>query len=233
MRFNNMTIVTTQLTWEDVIGKQKTLPYFRKIIQFVQKEQREGKTIYPVSKDIFSAFKHTPFSEVKVIILGQDPYHGPNQAHGLSFSVPDNMPLPPSLSNIFKAIVHDFGLTQNPPRSGNLIPWAQQGVLLLNTVLTVEAHKPQSHAKLGWETFTDAVISALSTYHQHLVFLLWGAYARKKSALIDPSKHCILTAAHPSPLSAHRGFLECQHFSQTNHKLRTWGKSPIDWTGSF
>ena len=151
-----MTIVTTQLTWEEVIGKQKTLPYFQNIIQFVQKEQQTGKTIYPASNHIFNAFKHTPFSEAKVIILGQDPYHGPNQAHGLSFSVPDNVALPPSLSNIFKAIQHDFNLPQQRPSSGNLTPWAEQGVLLLNTVLTVEAHKAQSLLKIEQKPCPDS-----------------------------------------------------------------------------
>ena len=182
-----MTIITTQLTWEDVIGPQKQLPYFQQTMQFVRTEIERGKTIYPSNPHIFNALKQTPFADVKVVIIGQDPYHGPGQAHGLSFSVPEGINLPPSLINIFKALCQDLDLPNTRPDSGDLTAWAQQGVLLLNTVLTVEAHKPQSHANLGWETFTDAIISALNEHHQHLVFLCGVHTHAKKGRTSTPT----------------------------------------------
>ena len=222
-----MTQIRTSLTWNEVIGNEKAKPYFKKIRQFLDMEKARGATIYPSNQDIFSAFSHTPFADIKVVILGQDPYHGPGQAHGLSFSVPQGISIPPSLKNIYKALAQDVGFCM--PTHGDLTHWAQQGVLLLNTVLTVEAHKAHAHRDIGWETFTDSVISAISQYNQDVVFLLWGSHAQRKQLLIDKEKHIILTAPHPSPLSAHRGFFDCQHFSQTNRMLQERGYTPIDW----
>jgi len=197
-------------------------------ISFIKNEVAAGKKIYPKSADIFNAFKYTPFENVKVVILGQDPYHGFKQAHGLCFSVQEGTPPPPSLKNIFQEINKDLNLPI--PKHGNLENWAQQGVLLLNTVLTVEAGKPQSHANKGWEIFTDKVINILNEEKTGLIFLLWGAPAQRKGQLIDKTRHHVLMAPHPSPLSAHRGFMGCKHFSKVNELLRTMNKSEIDWS---
>ena len=186
-----------------------------------------GTTIYPQNSDVFNALACTPFSDVRVVILGQDPYHGPNQAHGLCFSVRPPVPPPPSLVNIFQELKSDLGIER--PKHGCLESWARQGVLLLNAVLTVEAEKAGSHAGRGWEKFTDRVIQELNEKRSHLVFLLWGAYAQKKASFVDRSKHLVLEAPHPSPLSAHRGFLGCRHFSKANAYLAANGQAPIDW----
>lgn len=215
-------------TWTDVIGKEKEQPYFQHTLQQVHLARQSGKTIYPPQEDVFNAFKYTAFEDVKVVILGQDPYHGPNQAHGLAFSVKPEVAIPPSLLNIYKELSQDIpGF--HMPSHGYLVKWAEQGVLLLNTVLTVERGLAHSHANLGWETFTDRVIEALNTHREHLVFLLWGSHAQKKGKMIDRNRHLVLTAPHPSPLSAHRGFLGCHHFSQTNDYLKKQGYTEIDW----
>lgn len=216
------------LTWHDVIGQEKQQNYFVDTLKFVAAQRAAGKTIYPPQEEVFSAFRSTEFSQVKVVILGQDPYHGPNQAHGLSFSVKPGIPAPPSLVNIYKELATDIpGFVR--PNHGYLQSWAEQGVLLLNTVLTVEAAQAHSHAKLGWETFTDKVIATLNTHREGVVFLLWGAHAQKKGSIIDVARHRVLKAPHPSPLSAHRGFLGCQHFSTANQLLEEQGLTPIDW----
>jgi len=215
-------------TWTDILGDEKAQPYFKSILQFLSEEKAAGKVIYPESQDLFSAFKETPYEDVKVVILGQDPYHGPGQAHGLSFSVQPGVKPPPSLKNIFKELETDLAMPI--PNHGCLKKWANQGVLLLNTSLSVEQNQPQSHAKIGWTTFTDTVISKLNEHEQPLVFLLWGAHAKNKQSLIDGTKHLVLTAAHPSPFSVHQGFFGCQHFSKANAFLSTKGRSPIDWT---
>lgn len=194
---------------------------------FLQQQKQAKKVIFPHSKNWFKAFELTAFDKVKVIILGQDPYHGLGQAHGLSFSVVQGVKKPPSLGNIFKELHSDLNI--EPSQSGDLTHWATQGVLLLNSVLTVEAHQAASHANQGWEVFTDSIIKTLSEQRQHLVFMLWGAYAQKKALFIDKDKHLILTAAHPSPLSAHRGFLGCRHFSKANDYLKIHNQQVIDW----
>jgi uracil-DNA glycosylase len=199
----------------------------QELAAFLRSEKTQGKTIYPPGALIFNAFKQAPFEAVKVVILGQDPYHGPGQAHGLSFSVPDGVPPPPSLQNIYKELERDLGLPR--PTTGNLTPWAEQGVLLLNAVLTVEQAKPGSHQNRGWEEFTDAAIASLAEDRDGLVFLLWGAYAQAKGRVIDNRRHCVLRAPHPSPLSAHRGFLGCGHFSVANRYLQGRSVKPIDW----
>jgi uracil-DNA glycosylase len=215
-------------TWADILDKEKQQPYFQKMMQFVESERAAGKTIYPPSEDVFNAFNLTELDTVKVVILGQDPYHGPNQAHGLCFSVLPNVKTPPSLVNIYKELASDIsGLTI--PAHGCLQSWAEQGVLLLNTVLTVEQGQAHSHAKIGWERFTDAVIQQLSEHCHGLVFLLWGSHAQKKGEVINTQKHHVLSAPHPSPLSAYRGFLGCKHFSDSNDLLKQQGKSPINW----
>ena len=201
--------------------------YMRELAQFLRDEKAQGKCVYPPGKSIFAALDKTPLSKVKVVILGQDPYHGAGQAHGLCFSVPDGVPLPPSLKNIYKEISQDLGI--EVPRRGNLEAWAAQGVLLLNSVLTVESGKAGSHQGKGWEKFTDRIITAVSEKASKVVFLLWGAYAQKKGAMIDRSQHLVLQSPHPSPLSAHRGFLGCKHFSQTNEYLMANGKNAINW----
>ncbi|CAC9439099.1 Uracil-DNA glycosylase, family 1 [uncultured Gammaproteobacteria bacterium] len=194
---------------------------------FLQQEKQARKVIFPHSSNWFKAFELTPFNAVKVVILGQDPYHNDGQAHGLSFSVPDGVTIPPSLRNIYTELQSDLGLTPN--NSGNLEHWAKQGVLLLNSVLTVEKNSPGSHAQSGWVDFTDGVIDIINTEKQNLVFLLWGAYAYKKAALIDNNKHLVLTATHPSPFSAHRGFFGCKHFSKTNKYLKMHQLKQINW----
>lgn len=213
-----------QLTWTDLLGSEKQQPYFVELLGRVQAEREAGKAVFPPSEQVFNAFKYTKLEQLKVVILGQDPYHGQGQAHGLCFSVPEGVKLPPSLRNIFKAIQHDYPEYQ-PPEHGDLTHWAEQGVLLLNTVLTVEEGKAHSHASWGWERFTDTVIEKINEHCEGVVFLLWGAHAQKKGALIDRQRHHVLTAVHPSPLSAHRGFLTCGHFRRTNELLT----NPIKW----
>ena len=218
---------STDTGWAAVLGEEKTQPYFQAILRYLETERAAGKTIYPEKHNIFNALKYTDFQEVRVVILGQDPYHGQGQAHGLSFSVQPGVPIPPSLRNMYQELNNDLGIP--PAKHGCLVPWAQQGVLLLNTVLTVEQSKPQSHAEIGWQTFTDKIIQALNEHRQNIVFLLWGANAKRKRDLIDPTTHHILQSTHPSPLSAHRGFLGCRHFSKTNEILRNTGQTEIDW----
>lgn len=215
-------------TWKDVIGVEKEQPYFKQILAQVRQARAAGKIVYPPQNEIFTAFKLTEFEQVKVVILGQDPYHGPNQAHGLSFSVKPGVPAPPSLANIYKELSQDIEGFQIP-NHGYLVSWAEQGVLMLNTVLTVEQGQAHSHANFGWETFTDRVIAALNEQRENLVFLLWGSHAQKKGQFIDRQKHCILTSVHPSPLSAHRGFFGCRHFSQANTYLQSKGITEINW----
>lgn len=215
-------------TWQTLLGEEKRQAYFTHMMEFIASERVSGKVIYPAAEDVFNAFSCTEFNQIKVVILGQDPYHGPNQAHGLSFSVQKGIKTPPSLKNMYKALQHDFPDFILPDH-GCLQSWAEQGVFLLNTVLTVEQGKAHSHAKIGWERFTDKVIALINEHAQDVVFLLWGSHAQKKAALIDASKHHVLTAAHPSPLSAYRGFFECGHFAQTNQILKDSGRRPIDW----
>jgi uracil-DNA glycosylase len=212
--------------WSDLLGDEKKQPYFLELMQRVQAERDAGKQIYPPSEQVFQAFKLTALADLKVVILGQDPYHGPGQAHGLCFSVPDGVKHPPSLRNIFKAIQHDYPDFQIP-ESGNLEHWAKQGVLLLNAVLTVEQGKAHSHASWGWEIFTDKVVEQINQHCHGIVFLLWGAHAQKKGALIDRQRHYVLETVHPSPLSAHRGFLTAGHFRTTNQLLTQQGKDVI------
>jgi len=214
-------------SWQQVLGAEFDKPYMQQLRVFLRQEKDQKKNIYPKSADVFQAFALTPFTNVKVVLLGQDPYHGPNQAHGLCFSVQNGIPLPPSLINIYKELKEDLGI----PRSMNgcLVNWAKQGVLLLNSTLTVEQGHPGSHQGKGWEQFTDCAIGVLNAQLRGIVFLLWGAYAQKKGQFIDIDRHYILKAAHPSPLSAHQGFLGCRHFSATNRYLERLGKSPIDW----
>ncbi len=219
--------VQIEPSWREVLQHEFTKPYFQQIITFLKTEKASGKIIYPPGGLIFNAFLQTPFNEVKVVILGQDPYHGPGQAHGLSFSVPDNIKPPPSLVNIFKELQQDLGLPI--PQNGNLTSWARQGVLLLNAVLTVSARDAASHAKIGWMHFTDAVIKTISQQKEGVIFLLWGKFAHDKQGLIDETKHYVLKAAHPSPFSADKGFFGCKHFSKTNELLIQQAKTPIDW----
>jgi len=220
--------VQIEPSWKEVLQQEFTKPYFQQIITFLKTEKASGKIIYPPGGLIFNAFLQTPFNEVKVVILGQDPYHGPGQAHGLSFSVPDNVKPPPSLVNIFKELQQDVGLPI--PQNGNLTSWAKQGVLLLNAVLTVSARDAASHAKIGWMHFTDAVIKTISQQKEGVIFLLWGKFAHDKQGLIDETKHYVLKAAHPSPFSADKGFFGCKHFSKTNELLIQQGKEPVDWS---
>ncbi|UAA40715.1 uracil-DNA glycosylase [Paraneptunicella aestuarii] len=215
-------------TWKDALAEEKAQPYFQQILQFVEQERASGKAIYPPAKDVFNAFRYTEFSDVKVVILGQDPYHGPDQAHGLCFSVLPGIKPPPSLQNMYKELARDIPDFQIP-NHGTLTHWTEQGVLLLNTVLTVQQGMAHSHSKIGWERFTDKVIAQLNEHRQGIVFLLWGSHAQKKGSIIDTSKHFVLNTTHPSPLSAHRGFLGSGHFSQTNRILQQQGLSPIDW----
>jgi uracil-DNA glycosylase len=212
--------------WKDILGDETRQPYFRELQDFL-KTERSHYEVYPPEKDVFNALKLTSYSNVRVLLLGQDPYHDVGQAEGLAFSVRLGVPPPPSLLNIFKELHNDTGFT--PPGHGHLAYWAEQGVLLLNAVLTVRAHQANSHKGKGWEQFTDSIIRLLSAREQALVFLLWGGYAQKKLELIDSKRHTVLMAAHPSPLSAHRGFFGCRHFSKTNKRLEAWGQEPIDW----
>lgn len=219
--------VKIQQQWKEKLSGEFDKEYFVNLVKFLHSEKAAGKTIYPPGGLIFNAFALTPLDQVKVVILGQDPYHGPNQAHGLSFSVPDSVPPPPSLKNIYKEIETDLGIKL--AKNGNLEGWARQGVFLLNAVLTVRAGEPTSHSRIGWTEFTDAVIKCISDNTQGVVFMLWGNFARGKKELIDSSKHYILEAAHPSPL-ARGAFFGCRHFSRCNSILEKLGKSPIDWS---
>ena len=218
--------VQIEESWKPLLQPEFDKDYFRTLTDFVCQEYRT-QTIYPPGRLIFNAFNLCPFSQVKVVIIGQDPYHGPGQAHGLCFSVNDGIPFPPSLVNIFKEIKNDIGT--EPPATGNLTRWARQGVLLLNATLTVRAHQAGSHQGHGWEAFTDSVIRLLADRKEHLVFILWGAYAQRKGAFIDRSKHLVLTSAHPSPLSAYNGFFGNRHFSKTNEYLKAHGMTEIVW----
>ena len=213
-------------SWKTRLIEEFDKPYFKGLIDFVKEEYRT-QTIYPPGKEIFKAFDHCDFADVKVVILGQDPYHGPGQANGLCFSVRDGVRMPPSLVNIFKEIYND--LNKPIPKTGGLERWASQGVLLLNATLTVRASTPGSHQNKGWETFTDAAIKKISDEKEHVVFLLWGAYAQKKGEIIDRTKHLVLMSAHPSPFSADRGFFGCKHFSKANEYLKSKGLGEIDW----
>lgn len=213
-------------SWKKRLKAEFEKPYFVDLSRFV-KEEYQKQTVYPPPKQIFNAFDACPFDQVKVVILGQDPYHGPRQANGLSFSVSDGVVTPPSLVNIYKEIEADLG--KKMPKSGNLARWAKQGVLLLNATLTVRARQAGSHQKKGWEEFTDAAIRALANERENLVFMLWGSYAQKKGDFVDEDKHLVLKAPHPSPLSAHRGFLGCKHFSAANDYLWMNGMAPIEW----
>lgn len=217
-----------QGTWSELLADQFDQPYMKNLRAFLRAEKQQGKTLFPPGADIFNALNHTDFANVKVVIIGQDPYHGPSQAHGFCFSVQAGVDIPPSLRNIYQELNQDIGMPI--PIHGNLISWADQGVLLLNAVLTVEASKAGAHQGKGWETFTDRVIELLNEKAEHIVFLLWGSYAQKKGRLIDRHKHCVLEGPHPSPLSAYRGFFGCKHFSKANHYLQQVGRTPIDWT---
>ncbi len=219
--------VDMESSWKKVLADIFASDYFLKLRSFVADEYLSGKKVYPTAKDIFKAFDLCPVDQVKVVLIGQDPYHGRGQANGLCFAVQSGMTLPPSLKNIFKEIENDTGIA--PYADGDLSRWAKQGVLLLNATLTVEATRPGSHQGRGWEEFTDMVIKYLSDNKEHLVFLLWGNYAKRKGQYIDRNRHLVLEAAHPSPFSAHDGFFGCKHFSQVNAYLKKWGKSEIDW----
>lgn len=224
MAENNVQI---EASWKRALAAEFEKPYFQQLRAFLQAEKAAGHTIYPPGKLIFNAFDCTPFEQVKVVIIGQDPYHGPGQAHGLSFSVPDGVPPPPSLVNIYKEIHQDLGLPI--PKTGNLTPWAQQGVLLLNAMLTVRANTAASHQNKGWEQFTDAAIHRLNEERSGLVFMLWGAYAKKKGAFIDTQKHLVLASSHPSPLSAHTGWYGNHQFSRANAWLKEKGLGEVNW----
>jgi len=219
--------VALESSWKKPLLTEFSEPYMQELKKFLVEQKRTNKIIYPKSSDIFNAFALTPLDKVKVVIVGQDPYHGPNQAHGLCFSVLPNVAAPPSLLNIYKELYNDLNIT--PAKHGCLINWAKQGVLLLNSTLTVQAGIAGSHHNKGWEKFTDRVIDILSMQPNKIIFLLWGNYAQKKCEFIDPNKHLVLKAAHPSPLSATRGFLGCKHFSKTNALLQQIGEKPIDW----
>lgn len=214
-------------SWLAYLEPEFAQSYMQELKAFLLAEKQAGKVIYPASKQIFNAFNSTPLEQVKVVVLGQDPYHGPGQAHGLCFSVQPGVPTPPSLRNIFKELQRDLGCV--PPQHGYLQSWAEQGVLLLNATLTVEQARAGSHQQRGWERFTDRAIQVLNQQREGVVFMLWGSYAQKKSALLDADRHLILTSSHPSPLSAHRGFLGCGHFSRANEYLQQRGQVPISW----
>lgn len=219
--------VQIEKSWKKELQGEFDKPYFAQIVQFLKQEKAAGKTVYPKGADLFNAFDYTPFDKVKVVILGQDPYHGPHQAHGLCFSVQRDVIVPPSLKNIYKELHTDIGFSIPP--HGNLSAWAQQGVFMLNSSLSVERAQPNSHSKIGWTTFTDAVIKIISERKENVVFLLWGKFAQGKMLYIDNTKHHILTAAHPSPFSAYNGFFGCKHFSKTNDYLLSFGKEGINW----
>jgi len=219
--------VQIEESWKEILKQEFSKSYFQQIVTFIKAEKSLGKKIYPPGSLIFNAFYKTPFDKVKVVILGQDPYHNPGQAHGLSFSVPKGVGKPPSLINIFKELENDLGIP--PAVNGDLEKWAQQGVLLLNATLTVRENEPGSHSKIGWINFTDEVIKKISEEKEGIVFLLWGRFAQDKQVLIDETKHHVLKAAHPSPFSADKGFFGCRHFSKTNELLMKQGDAPIDW----
>ncbi len=219
--------VKIEASWKEVLHSEFSKSYFQEIAAFLKIEKAQGKTIYPPGPLIFNAFNTTAFDKVKVVLLGQDPYHGPGQAHGLCFSVLNGIALPPSLQNIYKELHDDVGIPI--PKTGNLTRWAEQGVFLLNASLTVRAGDPSSHSKIGWTTFTDAVIKIISSQKKDVVFLLWGRFAQEKQLLIDETKHHVLKAAHPSPFSVDKGFFGCRHFSKTNNFLMKDGLDPIDW----
>ncbi|HRE37132.1 MAG TPA: uracil-DNA glycosylase [Chitinophagaceae bacterium] len=219
--------VKIEPSWKEVLKDEFSKPYFQQVVLHLKTEKSQGKVIYPPGPYIFNAFNITPVDHIKVVILGQDPYHGPGQAHGLCFSVQNGVPPPPSLINIFKELHDDIGV--EIPNHGNLTHWAEQGVFLLNASLTVRAGEPMSHAKIGWATFTDTVIRRISDLKAHVVFMLWGKFAQEKKILIDETKHLVLKAAHPSPLSAHAGFLGSRHFSKANEWLISKGIDPVDW----
>ena len=220
--------VKLEPSWKQRVGEYLQRPDMQSLAAFLREQKRAGKRLYPPGPDIFNAFAHTPFDAVRVVILGQDPYHAPGQAHGLCFSVRPGVRVPPSLDNIFREIERDLGIPRPP--HGCLTAWADRGVLLLNSVLTVEEGCAGAHQGKGWEGFTDAAIAALNREREGLVFLLWGAFAQRKGALIDRQRHCVLSAVHPSPLSAHRGFMGCGHFSAANRYLQARGQPPIDWS---
>ncbi len=219
--------VQLEASWLRHLAPEFEKPYMRELRAFLQAEKAAGVQVFPPGAEIFNAFAHTPLERTRVVILGQDPYHGPGQAHGLCFSVRPGVALPPSLQNIFKELERDLGIPR--PQQGCLIPWADQGVLLLNSVLTVAAGRAASHQGKGWETFTDCVVELVNRECRGVVFMLWGSYAQRKGAAIDRDRHCVLTAPHPSPLSAHRGFIGCGHFSAANTWLARQGQPPIDW----
>jgi uracil-DNA glycosylase len=219
--------VKIEESWKQVLNEEFNKAYFQQIVTLLKAENAARRIIFPPGPLIFNAFNKTPFLNVKVVLLGQDPYHNKGQAHGLCFSVPDGIPKPPSLINIFKELESDLGIL--PPKSGSLEKWAQRGVLLLNASLTVRENEPASHSKIGWLKFTDAVISKISEQKVGIIFLLWGKFAQDKQNLIDKTKHYVLKAAHPSPFSAERGFFGCRHFSKTNELLSLQNKEPIDW----
>ncbi|MBQ5594226.1 MAG: uracil-DNA glycosylase [Alistipes sp.] len=212
--------------WKEILREEFSKPYFEELVSFVKQEYASGE-VFPAGRNIFRAFDKCPFEKLKVVIIGQDPYHGDGQANGLCFSVNEGVPFPPSLKNIFKEVSDDIGTPV--PRSGELDRWAEQGVLMLNAVLTVRAHNAASHAGHGWERFTDAVVKAIAERKQGVVYMLWGSYAQRKGAIADPKQNLILHAVHPSPLSAYRGFFGCKHFSQANNYLISIGKDPIVW----
>lgn len=220
--------VKIEVSWKEILKDEFNKPYFENIVHHLKVEKTQGKIIYPPGPFIFNAFNTTHVDEIKVVILGQDPYHGPGQAHGLCFSVQQGVPPPPSLINIFKELHDDIGV--NIPNHGNLTKWAEHGVFLLNASLTVRAGEPMSHAKIGWATFTDTVIKKISDEKEHVVFMLWGKFAQEKRTLIDETKHLILRSVHPSPLSVHGGFFGCKHFSKANEWLVSKGIDPVDWS---
>jgi len=222
--------VRLESSWKKRLQAEFAQDYMTSLRSFLLERKRNGAVVYPPGELIFNAMNSTSFDAVKVVILGQDPYHGPGQAHGLCFSVPNGVPPPPSLVNIYKEIEADLGLGR--PEGGNLQGWAEQGVLLLNAVLTVESSRAGAHQGKGWERFTDRIVEALNTGREGLVFLLWGSYAMKKGGAIDRNRHLVLTAPHPSPLSAHRGFLGCRHFSKSNGWLEKQGRTPINWNAN-
>ena len=225
-----MRTVQLEHSWRTLLADQFEQPYMRQLREFLLDEKRAGHQVFPSGKNMFTALNLVPLERAKVVIIGQDPYHGPGQAHGLSFSVLSGVPLPPSLRNIFTEIESDVGCTSLVTAgSGDLSLWAEQGVLLLNSVLSVRARSAGSHQGQGWEQFTDVLVQRLAAERAGLVFLLWGSYAQKKAAIVDNARHCLLKAPHPSPLSAHRGFFGCRHFSQTNQYLESQGHTPIDW----
>jgi len=226
--------VNLESSWQSLIGDQFDQPYMRELRQFLVAEKRAGRRVYPPGPQMFAAMNLVPVDDVRVVIIGQDPYHGPNQAMGLSFSVPPSQPVPPSLRNIYKEIQEDLATSEDLPVdqaqiSGDLTHWAEQGVLLLNAVLSVEHAKAASHQGKGWEQFTDVLVQRLANRREGLVFLLWGSYAQKKMTQVSGDRHHLLKAPHPSPLSAHRGFLGCKHFSNTNRLLKQQGQPPIQW----